>query len=345
MDQQSGVPYGSPASPLFSVQETASSGRGVFATETIPKGTALWSTGGPDADVVLREYRRELCAYCFKYDRGREWKLRNSAAGFAYCSEACREKWAETLEEDGVEAWMQVEKLNKGSSREIEMVNAVNPIPTEGDVGEAWEEADIKARLIRLARSGSTTKTHRKALASALAAPPCPDILAFLLSGILMRARKSDEWQRTLALWPNTTPYKSHADLEEHTRSFLHLVSVLPPTLLEHATRETCFLLSTRDSHNSFGIRSLDDDGAEFFGYGIWASASYFNHSCSPNVRKKRVGRQWYFRASRDIGLGEELCITYLSGEERALPTKERREMLKNAWGFRCGCAKCRAGA
>ncbi|KAL1652085.1 hypothetical protein SLS58_000209 [Diplodia intermedia] len=93
-------------------------------------------------------------------------------------------------------------------------------------------------------------------------------------------------------------------------------------------------MLATRDSMNSFGIRSLDDEGAEFFGYGVWTSASYFNHSCSPNVEKKRVGRAWHFTACRDVRKGEELCITYLSGEERALNTDARRKLLANSWGF-----------
>ncbi|GME22559.1 set domain-containing protein [Neofusicoccum parvum] len=155
-----------------------------------------------------------------------------------------------------------------------------------------------------------------------------------LLSGILVRSRDPETWASILALWPNQEPYKSVDDLSEHARSLLHLVAVIPPSLLPFATPETCLTLATRDSMNSFGIRSLDDDGAEFFGYGIWASASYFNHSCSPNIEKRREGRAWRFTAGRDIRQGEELCITYLSGEERALDTDSRRKRLRNSWGF-----------
>lgn len=165
-----------------------------------------------------------------------------------------------------------------------------------------------------------------------------------LLSGILVRSRDCDMWASILALWPNQKPYKSADDLGEHVRSLLHLVAVLPPSLLPYATPETCYNLATRDSMNSFGIRSLDDDGAEFFGYGVWTSASYFNHSCSPNVEKKRDGRAWRFTAGRDVRKGEELCITYLSGEERALDTDSRRKLLRNSWGFECVCDKCVAG-
>ncbi|KAF9635575.1 hypothetical protein BFW01_g6470 [Lasiodiplodia theobromae] len=346
MNGVEGIPHGAPVSPVFAVQETPSAGRAVFATSDIAKGTPLWVADTPSANVILREYRRELCAQCFTYNRGREWKIRDNSVGFAFCSISCQQEWTDTLGQEGVQAWKEVEKLNKGCSREREMVDAISSIPTEDDIKLAWNVASAMTPLILAARSSipRPNKPARRALAFALQAPVVPDVLSMLLSGILARSRDPDAWASILALWPNHQPYKSADDLKEHVSSFLQLVAVLPPTLLPFATAETCHMLATRDSMNSFGIRSLDDDGAEFFGYGVWTSASYFNHSCSPNVEKKRVGLAWHFTAGRDICKGEELCITYLSGEERALNTDARRRLLMNSWGFKCVCDKCTVG-
>jgi hypothetical protein len=165
--------------------------------------------------------------------------------------------------------------------------------------------------------------------------------MSFCISGILWRYRQPQDWEKVVALADDNTPYHNSDDLEAFTRTYLHLLAILPLPLLEFTTAETLFLLSSRDSHNSFGIRSLEDDGSEFFGYGCWPAASYFNHSCGPNIVKQRNGRIWEFRADRDIGSGEELCITYLSGEERKLSREKRMLTLKRNWGFDCGCERC----
>lgn len=110
---------------------------------------------------------------------------------------------------------------------------------------------------------------------------------------------------------------------------------------MQHVTPQTIRLLFTRDSHNAFGIRSLEDDGSEHFGYGCWPAASYFNHSCAPTIEKSREGRVFNFRAARDIAKGEELSITYLSSEERKMSRGQRMMILKTNWGFECGCDRC----
>lgn len=124
MNGANGLPYGAPLSPIFVVRDTPSAGRGVFATQDIAKGAPLWATDNPSAEVIQREYRRELCAWCFAYNRGRDWKIRDNSIGFAFCSTTCQQTWIEAIGEDGLRAWKEVEKLNKGCSREREMVDA-----------------------------------------------------------------------------------------------------------------------------------------------------------------------------------------------------------------------------
>ncbi|KAF2996272.1 hypothetical protein E8E13_004811 [Curvularia kusanoi] len=359
-----------PQSPHFSVLPTPTAGRAVFARTHIPKTTLLHRATDLSVTVILREYRREVCGHCFFYNRGLNLPIRVAATGYAFCSRECQGAWEDGVGATGVAAWEAVEKLVKGRSREdsegVELDSLVRPGVEE--VEGAWRGVESSAVLIRGARGVEEqqqasheglgplgdeevggkgpvkpTKPQRRAVAAALQARISPDVMAFLVSGLVWRhAASSEEWDALVALADDATPYHSADDLSAFTRSYLHLLAILPLPLLPLCTPETLFLLSSRDSHNSFGIRSLDDEGSEFFGYGCWPSASYFNHSCGPNVEKVRNGRVWEFRAGRDVEEGEELSITYLSGEERRLGREKRMHTLRRNWGFDCACHRCR---
>ncbi|KAH7347062.1 hypothetical protein BKA66DRAFT_310310 [Pyrenochaeta sp. MPI-SDFR-AT-0127] len=349
-DQGNSLPAGAPVSSLFEVRHTPSAGRAVFAAQDIPKDTLIWQSTDLTLSVLLREYRREVCGQCFGYDYGRDLDIRDKTVGFAFCNKDCQDKWREEHGEVGIEAWAAVEKLVKGRSKEdSEMVDVDLPRPKKKEITQAWEAVAAQAALIRVAREGSVggdvavqiTKQHKKALQKALLQQISPDVMSFCVSGIVWRHHNPQEWDKVLALARDSTPYHSTDDLHAFTRTYLHLLAILPLPLLPIVTSEMLFVLSSRDSHNSFGIRSLEDDGSEFFGYGCWPAASYFNHSCGPNIEKRREGRVWQFKAGKDIEDGEELCITYLSGEERKLSRGKRMLTLKGNWGFDCGCDRC----
>ncbi|KAF2656995.1 SET domain-containing protein [Lophiostoma macrostomum CBS 122681] len=355
------TPPGAPTSSLFAIRDTPHSGRAVFATSFIPADTLLLRADDLTLSVLLREYRREVCGQCFGYEYGRDLRIRDAAVGFSFCSEECQTAWRAEQSEIGVQAWTKVEGLVKGRSKEDDdMVDVDLPRPREKEIQESWAGAKAQASLIVVARQGErdrlqpstngangaapgvqVTKQHRKALQKALLQPVSPDVMTFCVSGLLWKYNKPTEWERVMALAKDATPYHNTPDLKAFVNAYLHLLAILPLPLLPLCTPETLFLLSSRDSHNSFGIRSLEDDGSEFFGYGCWPAASYFNHSCGPNVEKRRVGRVWEFRAAGEVEEGEELCITYLSGEERKLSRGKRAVVLKRNWGFACGCERC----
>ena len=167
------------------------------------------------------------------------------------------------------------------------------------------------------------------------------DSLYFLLSGILLRPTSS--WTGLLMLNPSVYKLYTTADaLESMTTAFVQLLAVLPSSLLQYTTRETLEAVASRDVGNSFGIwnTGIKDDFSEELGYGIWPEASFFNHSCAPNVSRRRIDRQWVFETSKDVPAGSDLCISYIRGEE-PLPFNERQERLKSGWGFVCNCLKC----
>jgi len=75
-------------------------------------------------------------------------------------------------------------------------------------------------------------------------------------------------------------------------------------------------------------------------GTGIFPVASFFNHSCDPNVYRYSIGDLLVFRAARDILPGEELCISYIPNEVLAEPTEIREEFIGDR-DFSCACRMC----
>ncbi|KAJ2780306.1 hypothetical protein H4R18_003542 [Coemansia javaensis] len=109
-----------------------------------------------------------------------------------------------------------------------------------------------------------------------------------------------------------------------------------------------------REMANSFGIYDppialsallQDSDNGlhgeveqEYLGTSMYPTAVYFNHSCSPNVAKTRVGRNMRFVAAADVRLGDELFISYGCISD---PVAERRSRLREHFFFECTCSRC----
>jgi hypothetical protein len=342
-----------PQSDLFAVRDTAHSGRGVFASKPLKSNTPILSSDVISASVILREYKGEVCAQCFLYERGRKLKHRIHETGTSFCSSACQREWTEETNDDGIAAWQSLETFVKAKLRSNSnavgnvydcLPDADTEIPTEEEIRATWAGVESTAHFIGQARvSGSKAKPHRRAVQAVLNVPPNVDILGFQLSGTLARAKVSDTaWDGLMGLVPDNEPYASSDELRNHVHAYLHLLALLPVSLLPHVTAEKCLELARRDSWNSFGIRSLDDGGDEFFGFGVWPAASFFNHSCAPNLRKTRLGRTWQFWTDGEVEMDGELSISYLGGEEKDLGLLERRRRLMATWGFTCACEKCR---
>jgi hypothetical protein len=344
------IPSILPQSPLWEIRQTPTTGRAVFALQALKAGTQVLSTSELPASVVLRPYKREVCAHCFHYNQGEKLPHYARETGFYFCTPKCKHAWQEGAGEVGLQAWERVEEFVKAKNLKRsgldpvthEMPDADASVPSAEDVRRAWTSVESTAHFVREARAGSGMKPHRRAVEAVLCVNPNTDVLSFQLSGILSRANGATaEWESLMNLVPDYTPYKNDQELRAHIQSYLHLLCLAPVSLLPSITPVTLISLSERDSHNSFGIRSLDDDGDEFFGYGVWPVASFFNHSCGPNVGKKREGRNWVFWALKDVREGEELCITYLGGDEVSMLVKERRVMTLGVWQFVCGCSRC----
>lgn len=333
---------------LFTVKDTPGAGRGAFATQPISIGTNIYTATDLTAHVLLREYRGEVCWECFAYNRGKKLPLRDSLHGFAFCSEACATTSTSRYDEVSLQAWAVLEATlrSKTKTEEIQLDDITKP--DAAVVESAWAMAEKTASSIVSARTdgAGATKATRRVLQQALSNVPTLilDTLHFQLHAIIVRYQRPEQWTSILSLEAEPCPYTSAQELTGHISAFLYLAASLPLELLPFVTTDTLRTVKAREVHNSFGIRSLEDEGSEFFGYGVWPSASYFNHSCEPNVLKKRVGRTWVFEAQRQIMADEELSISYLGapGEEKTLNTIERRSRLEKTWGFVCICQRCK---
>ncbi|KAH9845768.1 putative protein lysine methyltransferase SET6-like [Teratosphaeria destructans] len=327
---------GPPISESFDVHDIPNAGRGVVVTQDVPARTVLLDSGGPHAHVIFRQYRKEVCAHCFEYDRGRTLPVRDGTTGKVFCSEMCQVKWTGHQGLLAVQAWRQLHSFTQSRSKFVTDVNSIPPStsrPSKFVVDAGWAKAD-DARL----RTQNATRKPKPSPSQAID----PDILSLLLSAIVFYHNHRQEWDsEVLALAMDDEPYRSQEDLDQHCASYLQLATLLPSDLVPSCTSHVCRTIVEAGSHNAFGIRAGGEDGEEYLGYAVYPSASYFNHSCAPNLVKRRVGRAWEFAAGRDVRQGEQLCITYLGGEEKGLRLAERRRRLRDAWGFECMCERC----
>ncbi|KAF5339747.1 hypothetical protein D9611_009139 [Ephemerocybe angulata] len=116
---------------------------------------------------------------------------------------------------------------------------------------------------------------------------------------------------------------------------------------------ESVRAILARDHGNVFGIwekgldvldggeetREEDEDG-EMLGWGMYVFGSYFNHDCTPTLKKMQHGRSLHFTTTRDIEEGEELCINYID-VSKGNGVVKRNEEVSKGWFFVCGCARC----
>lgn len=355
--------------PSLISRQTPYAGTGIFANSLIPASTLLLATTeGPVCHVIYRRYRKEVCAFCFKYNVGRSWKVKvGQLTAVVFCAEECAERWRELTDEPGLEFMARAENLVMANAKKTSAKsNDANPNVaaqendkrplSRGIVEDTWAGAEATARQLRKFTVEGNRKGRNRVETLIYALPVVPDTLYFLLSGLLFIHRGIAQDDAFHQLCEEAMPYANAADLQAHADSYLQLLLIAPDVFLDAVTPDNIRRLAGVASHNAFGIRSIDNSrdlgytsaepeveepGSELLGWSVYPEASFFNHSCTPNVRKVRDGRVWQFWSSREIIPDEEVCITYLGGDERTMSKKERCEILQMFWAFECRCARC----
>lgn len=75
-----------------------------------------------------------------------------------------------------------------------------------------------------------------------------------------------------------------------------------------------------------------------FKAYAVACVSSFFNHNCEPNVFNFSIANYEVYITVAPIEKGQQLFISYLSGEPTPL---ERQTWLLDRWNFICKCDKC----
>ncbi|KAL6584703.1 hypothetical protein OROMI_003992 [Orobanche minor] len=190
--------------------------------------------------------------------------------------------------------------------------------------------------LIRLAAADSPLISNRHVQAR------------FLISAYNLSMVSPSNFQTLLSL--NGDP--SIDDTSIFLHSFISTIFI-PSNLgqLGFSVELTAALL-TKDERNAFGLMEpLDQDKKRSVrAYGIYPRASFFNHDCLPNAcRFDYVDSVNDFnntdiivRVIHDLPAGREICLSYFPVNRKY---SERQKWLKEDYGFRCVCDRCKVEA
>ncbi|KAJ7054159.1 hypothetical protein C8F01DRAFT_1164138 [Mycena amicta] len=340
-------------SRFFTRQTTSWGGRGVFASQAIPKDTHI-HTSVPYTSIIYREFRKEVCAQCFAYAfdlRKNTWNVRLDLGpgGLWFCGESCRDEWivgestGELVAQVNVAVDRLAKSLEKGRAKNRESASTPEILIPEASLSHetldaAWTNAMLGDMAVTAALDDMELEYARFIL-SALIRRHAEDTAA-------SNTQQGNSWSDLLELQNNELAYiqsRPHRDaLASHLRifAFIRRAASTVPVLAPYVATSVRAILS-RDPGNVFGIYEMNRTGdSEMFGWCMYVSASFFNHDCDPNVKKQRTGRAMSFYTTRDILPGEELCITYVDLEETV---QARREQLSLNWYFACVCQRCKS--
>ncbi|KAG5653208.1 hypothetical protein H0H81_001759 [Sphagnurus paluster] len=347
----------------FSLQSTHYGGRGLFATEPIPKDTLLLTCSSPYATVIFRRFRKEVCGNCFAYAfeaKRNAWNIKADAgSGVWFCTPECRNAWLQEQNVEGLQGLMNasVERLAKTMKQPK---GPHTPSPAESMLPEA-----ITLEVHDRAWKNAEEKYAHRGCPTAFLDELELDNVRFLVSAIVQRyfeerqsGTSSASWAALLQLQNNEMNhvYANPYMLDSHTRIYGFLRKAILPVLQPYVqTSEMVRAILGRDQGNVFGIWDMSTEGdSEMLGWSMYPTGSYFNHSesldsafkfthqrfldCSPNVRKERRGRALCFLTIRDVEPGEELCTNYVDVKDEVVG--RRAELLRN-WYFHCACKRC----
>ncbi|KAG6907384.1 hypothetical protein DXG01_009075 [Tephrocybe rancida] len=333
----------------FCLRTTPYGGRGLYATEHIPKDTLLVTCDSPYATVIFKKFRKEVCGHCFAYAfeaRRNTWNIKldgQEGNGVWFCTAECRDAWSKEQNVEGLQGLMNttIEKLLKTMKE---------PTSSSPLAVESMRPEDITLEFHDLAWKNAEEMYARPRYPIACLDELELDTVRFLVSAIVRRYFEdknptivaSFSWTALLALQNNELQHirsRPHM-LDSHLRIYGFLRKAMVPLLLPYVkTSEMIRAILARDQGNVFGLWDTSTTGDnEMLGWSMYLSGAYFNHDCSPNVRKERFEKKLCFFTTRDVDAGEELCINYIDVKDEV--NLRREELLRN-WYFDCACKRC----
>ncbi|KAK6202632.1 uncharacterized protein RJT21DRAFT_20907 [Scheffersomyces amazonensis] len=353
-------------SPYFKVSKTKYGGRGCFTYHDIPKDTVILRCQRPISHSVTKPFKKECCNYCFNYFNGKILKSKISkkygkdTCSIFFCSEECKESFiSQDVNDIYQTSLLLIEKhyLNSLGKFDLELKEPPKNQDLDQIIVQEWnhvEEWEDKLNAMKPAKRSNQIPQINDSEYLEIKYVVGVLFQRFKLSTLTTTPNKylediqSDElMKRELELFEilqssetekvEKFPYLLYSYINIY--KFIKVTSLpeLQPFINPQRVRDTI----GRNLTNAFGIWSEvlnPTEDKEFLGFGVYPSASYFNHSCSPNLIKKRINNTLTFTTKRDIQANEELCIDYGSYLDENVIVR-RKELSE--WFFECGCEKC----
>ncbi|KAH9935871.1 SET domain-containing protein, partial [Epithele typhae] len=379
-------------------------GRRYHASKALSENTDLLGKCAPYSATIWKRFRNEVCAECWRYDRGRKTFLTRkddegfqrpdapgsgasgvTGAGLSFCDAQCQRSW---IDREGLDAVAALRRLE--AARQKKPAKPAPDSPQGAPSGQPTDvtQAAADAAWAALSAQESSPKAVRRwatlqlddyeadmaryvllALLRYLRELPPPPHPRPHPAGAAMGASSqaegpqehwsNDRWATFASLQTNELALLRACPgiLEHQTLVYSVLRARFRPnpqtrfpggtdvggqsSLADLVTVENIRTIFGVDPGNAFGIWETPlMEESECLGFAVYPMASFFNHSCSPNVRKERQGRVLRFVTTSGADDGEELCISYGPNVE-GMGWETRQKELLEGWYFACRCARC----
>lgn len=345
----------------FRVSETKYGGKGCFSYGEIPRGSTIL-VSKPLAFTISKEFKKEVCHFCFAYNNGRAMKTKFSLPGFknqsiCFCSDDCLQQFQKVEDYQlYTSSLLNVEKnyINHQMDEEEPGYNDVGASDFIHLIKQKWEQVEEWDTQVKNMKSTKWPKliphiteseySDIKYCLGVLHKMLLKDKHSFVSDKFLDNLEGSEYLSFEMSLFEllqsnevlKVLRFRNLLDSYIRIFKFLRLTS--PPEFQKFITPLNVRLMIGNNLTNAFGIWTLDSGDKEFLGFGVYPSGSFFNHSCEPNIIKKRINNELHFITLRDIEKNEELCIDY--GNYLDEPVEIRRKQLSE-WFFTCACQRC----
>ncbi|KAG7194940.1 uncharacterized protein KQ657_004049 [Scheffersomyces spartinae] len=352
-------------SPYFRIDQTKYGGRGAFANtengHSIPEGTIVLRVPRPLSSSIQREFRKEVCQHCFTFQNGKNLKTRltvpliSKTISLYFCSSACLKEF-QNYDDLGLltSILLEIERHYSSTTREYETTEVKSNLTQVWGQLNKWSETLARMKPSkRLAETPVITNdeySDLKYTATTIFALFKYQKKIGILSPqtshqYILEMNELEHMRLELGIFETL-----QSNITEKTQRYPYLSTVYgnifkflkihaPNQLQPFVTTETVGAIIGRHLSNAFGIWCPDEGIDEFFGFAVYPLASFFNHSCIPNLKRVRTQREVYFITTKEIfNPDEELCINYGNSIEENVQT---RQLLLREWFFECGCPRC----
>lgn len=345
-------------SPYFEIKTTSYGGRGCFALGPIKKGTSVLRVNRPIGSAVTRVFRKEVCGWCFTYMDGKTLKHRVQQKIY-FCSEQCHNEFRNYDPQSIlIDTLIRMEDLYVKCQGDIdeegvpenekELLRVMDAKWAEVD---AWEARISKMkptkRFSALPRVTVDDYAEIRYVITMLYSHYRQEKAAFVPKKFI--SEMDDNEALTFEKKLLEILYSSEIDkmkrypylLIAYINIYKFVRLVVPDEFLPYVNPHSVRNIIGKNLSNAFGVWSpttKEDEGREYFGFGVYPSGSFFNHSCGYNVTRIRSGASNEYITTEDIESGTELCICYGILPEDSVDV--RRKALSE-WFFTCGCKRC----